>query len=307
MVGEPSGGASRNSRHVTVRKSTTGRGLDDRARLAAALRAARHSAGLSGELAGRAAGAGQSKISKIERGALLPSAKDVEALSRAYGLPAADRRELIALAEGLREEQTSRVVLSRRVGELQHRIGELEHSATVIRSFQPTMVIGLFQTPSYATTVFAQPDSSQLDEEQVDDAVTARLGRQSVLDAGNKQIHAVMTEGALRWHAGSPQIMAEQLDQLERLAEHPAVDLGIIPWTQPVRFFPRHGFHIYDTDAVAFGTETAFALVTGRADVDTYLELFEQLTTTAVHSAHAVEHLRRIAADYRVLANQKVD
>jgi len=307
MVGQPSGGASRNSRHVTVRKSATGRGLDDRARLAGALRVARHSAGLSGELAGRAAGAGQSKISKIERGALLPSVQDVDALSRAYGLPAAERRKLVALAEGLREEQTSRVVLSRRVGELQHRIGELEHSATMIRSFQPTMVIGLFQTSDYATTVFAQPDSAQLDEAQVEDAVTERLARQSFLDAGGKRVHAVMTEGALRWHAGSAQIMAEQLDHLERLSNHSAVDLGIIPWTQPVHFFPRHGFHIYDTDAVAFGTETAFALVTGRADVDTYLELFEQLAATAVHSTQAGEHLRRIAADYRALTEQKAD
>lgn len=287
---------------MTAREASAGgRGLDDRSRLAAALRQARHNAGLSGEKAGRAAGAGQSKISKIERGALLPSGDDVDALARAYRLPAAQRRELVALAQGLREEQNRRVVLSRRVGELQHRIGELERSARVIRSFQSTMVIGLFQTPAYAKTVFAQPDSAQLDHDQVDEAVNERVARQSVLSTPGKQIRAVMTEGALRWHAGSAQIMAEQLDRLEGLISHPGLQLGIIPWTQPVHFFPLHGFHIYDADAVSFGTETAFAIVTGRADVDTYVELFEALEQTAVYGDQALDHLRRIGTDYRSL------
>jgi transcriptional regulator with XRE-family HTH domain len=277
-----------------------GRGLDDRARLAVALRQARHSAGLSGEKAGRAAGAGQSKISKIERGTLLPSVEDVEALGRAYGLTADDLRDLTALARGLRQEQTSRVVLSRRVGQLQHRIGELERSAMVIRSFQPAMVIGLFQTPSYATAVFAQPDSAKLDE-QVEDAVAERMARRSVLDDPGRKVRAVMSEGALRWHAGSPEIMADQIEQLEAVVHLPAVQLGIIPWTRPVRFFPRHGFHIYDADAVAFGTETAFAIITGRADVQAYIELFDSLEACAVFGDEALNHLRRIGAEYRAL------
>lgn len=252
-------------------------------------------------MAGRAAGAGQSKISKIERGALLPSVDDVEALTRAYGVPAKERRQLIALARGLREEQHSRVVLSRRVGELQTRIGELERNSRVIRSFQSAMVIGLFQTPAYATTVFAQPDSDQLDTDQVEDAVTERVARQSVLDDSEKQVRAVMTEGALRWQAGSAQLMADQTSRLTELVDLPTVQLGIIPWTQPVKLFPRHGFHIYDTDAVSFGTETAFAIVTGRADVDAYLELFEAIEESASYGDQAKEHLRRIEADYRSL------
>jgi hypothetical protein len=254
-------------------------------------------------MAGRAAGSGQSKISKIERGALLPSVDDVEALTRAYGLGETERHELIALARGLREEQHSRVVLSRRVGELQTRIGELERTAQVIRSFQSTMVIGLFQTSAYATTVFAQPDSAQLDSDQVEEAVTERVARQSVLDDPNKQVRAVMTEGALRWQAGSPQIMADQISRLIEVVDLPTVQLGIIPWTQPVSFFPRHGFHIYDTDAVSFGTETAFAIVTGRADVDAYLELFEALEQSASYGEEAKQHLDRIEADYRSLAD----
>ena len=44
---------------------------------------------------------GQSKVSKIERGFLLPSAEDVTSLFRVYGVPADDRAALLALAAGL--------------------------------------------------------------------------------------------------------------------------------------------------------------------------------------------------------------
>jgi hypothetical protein len=112
-----------------------------------------------------------------------------------------------------------------------------------------------------------------------------------------------MTEGALRWQAGSPQIMGDQISRLVEVVDLPTVQLGIIPWTQPVSFLRRHGFHIYDTDAVSFGTETAFAIVTGRADVDAYLELFEALQQSASYGEEAKQHLDRIEADYRSLAD----
>lgn len=278
-----------------------GRGLDDRARLAAAFRQARRDVGLTGAQAAQLIGSGQSKISKIERGALLPSVEDVRALSRAYGLRADVRGELIALAEGLRDEQRSRLVLSRRVGELQHRIGELERSAGVIRSFQPTMVIGTFQTSGYARAVFAQPDSQQLADDEVQEAVAGRMGRQEITLAVGKEIRAVMTEGALLWHAGSSQVMAEQVEHLSSVLDLPGLRLGVIPWTRPVNFFPRHGFHIYDEDVVSFGTETAFATLTSRADVTQYLELFAALEESAAYGDEAREHLDRISGNYRKL------
>ncbi len=279
----------------------TGRGLDDRARLAAAFKQARRDAGLSGAQTARLIGSGQSKISKIERGALLPSVEDVRALSSAYHLDAGVRDELVALTLGLREEQRSRLVLSRRVGELQHRIGELERSATHIRSFQPMMVIGTFQTPAYAQTIFAQPDSQQLSDGEVEDAVAGRMKRQTILSDPAKHVHAVVTEGSLLWHAGSPQVMVEQLDHLTEISRLPNVRLGIIPWTRPVNFFPRHGFHIYDEDVVSFGTETAFATLTSPADVAQYVELFAALEASAAYDDDARENLTRIADRYRTL------
>jgi hypothetical protein len=244
----------------------------------------------------------QSKISKIERGFLLPSTDDVAALCGVYNVSVEDRDALVALTVGLREEASAKLILARGVAETQQRIGHLEVSASLIRSFQPAMVIGLLQTVPYMRCVFGTPDAHALSVEDVDEATQARTLRQRMLDDKSKQFVLIMTEGALRWQADSPTVMADQVRAIAQAAKQPNVHIGIIPWTTPVRFFPRHGFHLYDEDAVTVGTETATATITGPADIATYIELFHTLKRTASFGDAAQEHLTRIAADYEQLA-----
>jgi transcriptional regulator with XRE-family HTH domain len=278
-----------------------GRGPGDRARLSAALREARRRVGLAGVETGQRAGMSQSKISKIERGYLLPSVEDVAALCRVYGVTNQERDELLALVDGLRAESSSKVILARGVAEFQRRIGQLEASASLIRAYEPAMVIGLLQTPAYARCVFSVPDSQELSAEAVEDAVAARAGRQLALDDESTKFVLIMSEGALRWQACSAEVMAEQVDAIGA-ASRSNVAIGLIPWTTPVRFFPRHGFHLYDEDAAMVGTETATATMTGAADIATYVELFTALEGLALFGDAAREHLTRIANDYRQLA-----
>jgi len=246
----------------------------------------------------------QSKVSKIERGFLLPSVEDVTALCRTYKIRGVERRQLLAIAAGLREEASARVILSRGVAEMQRRIGQLETSAALVRGFQPVMIDGLLQTEAYMRLVFGIPDSRELSSEEVDEAVAARAARQRVLQDESKRFLLIMTEGALRWHAGSPTLMVEQVEAIVAATKLPHVAVGLIPWTTPVRFFPRHGFHIFDEDAVIVGTETATATMTGSADVATYVELFAALEASAAFGDDARDHLARIADDYRRLTHK---
>jgi transcriptional regulator with XRE-family HTH domain len=271
----------------------------DRSRLAQALRDARQRVGLSGVEAGRRAGLSQSKVSKIERQELLPSIDDVQVLCRVYEIHGEERDDLMALVAGLRQQQSSRVTLARRVPEIQRRIGQLEASASLIRSFQPAMVIGLLQTVAYMRCVFGTPDSQALSGEEIDGAVAEREARQRVLSDPEKQFVLIMSEGALRWQACSPAVMAEQADAIAEVSL-PNVRIGIIPWTVPVDVFPTHGFHLYDDDAVVMGTATsALATMTAAADIATYAELFSMLEALAVFGGEAREHLARIADEYR--------
>jgi transcriptional regulator with XRE-family HTH domain len=257
---------------------------------------------MSGTEAGRRAGMGQSKVSKIERGALLPSVADVESLCRAYGVHEETRDELLGLISGLREEAKARIVLARGASAMQHRIGQLEESATLFRSFQPTMVIGLLQTPAYMQVVF----SRRVEPVEAVKTAAARESRQRVLSNPEKQFVMVMTEGALRWQAGSPEIMVEQTEAVIEVSKSlPNVRIGIIPWTTPVRVFPMHGFHIYDEDAVGFGSAMAAATVTSASDIATFVELFRAIEDVAVFGDEALTHFERIAADYRHLAGDE--
>lgn len=246
----------------------------------------------------------QSKVSKIERGFLLPSTRDVTALCEVYELDARERKELLALVSGLREEASAKVILARNVAEMQRRIEQLERSATRILSFQPTMVIGLLQTPAYQRLVFGVRDAHALPEEEVDEAVAARSQRQTVLDDPSKRLTLIMTEGALRWQAGSPAVMRDQIDAIAAAIARPNVRVGLIPWTTPIQLFPRHGFHIYDDDAVIAATETATATLTGPTDIAAYKQLFTALEAAATFDDDARAHLDRISAAYAELASR---
>jgi transcriptional regulator with XRE-family HTH domain len=275
---------------------------DVQARLAAQLKELRLAAGLGGIEAGRRAQPpmSQSKLSKLERQLLRPSPADVAALCDVYGAAAGQREEMIGLAESLRTDviEPSRITLSRGAQYIQQRIRRLEESVTLLRSFQPTMVIGLLQTPAYASVVFGAAVSG----EDVDQAVAARVERQVQMRDRVPRAVLIMTEGALRWPGCGPQAMAEQIDAIIAATELPNVDLGIIPFSAPAAgIFPRHGFHLYDSDAVIVGTESGMATITDADDIGRYERMFGRLQEIASTGGAARDALARIAADYRNL------
>ena len=275
---------------------------DVQARLAAQLRELRIASGLSGTEAGTRAGISQSKISKLERGVLRPSPDDVRTLAGVYGAAGSQRDEMVRLAEtgktGIIEP--ARVTLSRGAHYQQQRIRRLEESATLLRSYQPTMVIGLVQTPAYATLVFT---GGGLVGPEVEQAVAARIERQAQLRDRVPRAVLIMTEGALRWQAGSPQVMVEQIEAIITATELPNVEIGIIPFTAAATFFPRHGWHLYDSDAVIIGTETGVATITDIDDIARYERMFARLEEIASTGEDARAVLDRIGADYRRLVD----
>lgn len=55
-----------------------------------------------------------------------------------------------------------------------------------------------------------------------------------------------MWEGALRALVCSPAVLSAQLDRLASLTGLDTVDLGIVPFTAPLKIHPANGFWIYD-------------------------------------------------------------
>jgi transcriptional regulator with XRE-family HTH domain len=267
--------------------------------LSSTLRDLRKRADLSGrEVAGHL-GTSQRRISNIETGRFIPRPDEVRELAALYRAPAPLRRQLGQAVADLRDEPVkARVVMSRGAWHMQERIARVETSSARIRSFHCAVVIGLVQTEAYARAVFS--DGGDIVGEDLDRCIAERLDRQAILASG-RDITLIMTEGALRWQAGDPSVMAEQLNHIAQVSDRPDIRVGIIPWTKPVGVFPLHGFSIYDSRAVMVGTRVATAFLTDSADVAEHEKLFGELEALADWDEAAREHLSRIAADYRSL------
>jgi transcriptional regulator with XRE-family HTH domain len=267
-------------------------------RLSATLKQLRKRAGLSEAQAALRAGLSQSTVSRFEAGSRAPTEAAVRALCKAYGAPAETRRELLAIAKDLRPDSTlTRTVLQRHGSPaMQARIGRIENDSDRVRYFGPTFVIGLLQTHDYMRALLSRRYSGR----ELDAMVAARLARQQVLDT-DRDLHLLMTEGALRWHIGSPQVMAGQAAHLAEMVGLPRLRLGIVPWTQPADCPVIHAFQIYDDRAVMVTTETATALITDPRDIADYVTRFEIYTEFASYGDAAREVFERVAGEYRNL------
>jgi transcriptional regulator with XRE-family HTH domain len=269
----------------------------ERERLSTMLRQLRGVAALGSREAARKAGFSQSKLSKIENGMLLPSEADVVALCRAYRAPAVHRREVVALVGMLRNEiESARVILQRGAYRKQQEIGHIEAETVHFREFQPTYVLGLFQTSDYMRRVFAGPS-----QEATERAVQARLARQALLRQTTKRFHVIMLEAALRWRVGPPSVMIAQLDHIAEIARLPNVRMGLISWTTEASVFPGHAFHLYDDRLVIVGTLSATATIRDPKDVALYIDLFEKLDAIAAYADAAHQVLQRVRHDYTQL------
>lgn len=268
-----------------------------RPELAATLRRLRHDAGLSGIEAARRAGLSQSTVSRLETGRRAPTVKEVTALCKAYRAPAEVRAALQTTARDLQEGTTSARIVLQRPREMQERIGRIEQSSALIRGFQPAMVIGLVQTFDYARAMM----SGRVSGQPLHQLTQSRQERQAILDT-DRRFTLLHAEGALRWHIGSPVIMAGQLDHLAELTGRPNLRLGVIPWDRPLTMHARHAFHLYDTHTAIVGTESGTAFITDPAEVAAYDRRFAELEHVAVFGDEAARVFQRVADDYRDLA-----
>lgn len=240
----------------------------------------------------------QPKISRFETARQVPTTEEVSTLCQVYGAPPEVRDRLLELAADLTGGTIrARAVLSHGARYMQQRVGRIEQASELVRSFTPTIVDGLLQAPDYVRAM----GSRRLTGDDLESFVASRAARQQILDT-DRQFQSIITEGALRWHMGSPQIMAAQLEHLIEASHRPNLRLGIIPWTTPVHSPALHCFTIFDDRAVIVGTETATAIITDPADIADYEQRHTLYSEFTIIGNPARAALARLAAEYRGLA-----
>jgi transcriptional regulator with XRE-family HTH domain len=109
-----------------------------------------------------------------------------------------------------------------------------EAAARLIRTFEHSLVPGLFQTRAYAQTITeTYPETTAEDAKE---RVDGRMGRQAILfreDPPPPRVHAILDEQVLHRNVGGPAVMAEQLEHLVELAMMPRISIQVIPADRP--------------------------------------------------------------------------
>ncbi|MGH3247677.1 MAG: helix-turn-helix domain-containing protein, partial [Trebonia sp.] len=109
-----------------------------------------------------------------------------------------------------------------------------EAAARLIKTFEHSLMPGLFQTGAYAEAITeTYPETTaEVAKERVD----GRMDRQAILfreDPPPPRVHAILDEQVLYRNVGGPLVMAEQMGHLVELAMMPRISIQVIPADRP--------------------------------------------------------------------------
>jgi transcriptional regulator with XRE-family HTH domain len=263
------------------------------------LRQLREEAGITTERAAAVIRGSHSKISRMEHGRVGFKERDIADLLTLYGVTVGDEREaLLKLARGSSLPgwwQSYSDILPHWV---EPYFG-LEAAASFIREYELQFVPGLLQTEAYARAVIRLGTS--VNEDEINRRAQARVSRQEILRrAAPPKIWAVMDESALHRMIGGPEVMREQLRHLLDMCDHPAVTVQILPFSAGAHRAMGGAFTILrynepDLRDVVFIEQLTSALYLDKqAEVDSYLEVIEEVCLQAEPSARTPDILKSV-------------
>jgi transcriptional regulator with XRE-family HTH domain len=168
--------------------------------------------GYSCAYVGEVAGAARQTVSHWESGYRKPDERQAELLDDLYGTG----------------ELLSTILYWAQAGHEANWYQEqvaLEAIASEIRIYESGLVPGLFQSESYARTLFTLGGSTDVEKDLQD-----RMARKAVLKRPDPpRIWALLDENVVDRVVGSGEVMSEQLDYLIELSHLPNVVINVIP------------------------------------------------------------------------------
>ena len=259
------------------------------------LRELRRHAGLTGTQLAESLSWPQSKVSKLETARQTPSAEDIRAWTRATGGDSQTDELLTALQTLEAQHAEWQRILNPGLQPHQNKLSELDAKTRLFRVFEATVIPGLLQTAEYASTRLAQGVILYNANNDINEAVQARMKRQELLYRESKRFHFVITEAALRLRLSSSNVMLAQLDRLISLSTLPNVQLGIISADTQYVIGPWHGFWLRDNERVLVETFSAELNLVQAPEIALYSKIFEQFAAVASYGRSARGIITRAA------------
>ncbi|MFD0153516.1 helix-turn-helix domain-containing protein [Streptomyces sp. NPDC055721] len=185
-----------------------------------------------------------SKVSKLENAKQTATPDDLRAWADATGRPDV-YPELVARLAGFESQIRSwRRALANGFKPMHEGLTAEINRTSEIWVWEEAVVPGLMQTPEYARHVIQRYAELLGVTKGVEDAVRARARRQEWLYRPGHKLRVLVWEAALRSQICPPSVLVCQLDRLTGMIGMDTVELGIVPFTAPVKIVPANGFWI---------------------------------------------------------------
>ncbi len=270
-----------------------------RRELGALLRALRTAQGLTVEQAAEQLMVSASKLSRMETGHGIATARDIRDLCGLYGVTdQAERDRMMKLAaEGRRRAWWQSYDLSYEIY-----VG-LEAEAVAISAFQSSAVHGLLQTAAYARAGHegAMP---RLSPERIEMQIEAKLTRQEILArASPPRFAVVLDEAALHRMVGGRQVMAAQLARILDVSAMPNAEVQVLPFDRGAHPALESNFTILglpdQTPDIVFVEGLIGSTYLERAeDLKRYREIFRKLQSIALSPQDTAGLIAKCMRDY---------
>lgn len=271
--------------------------------LGSELRQARTLAGLSGRDLASKIQLSQSKVSRIESGAALPTLPEVLSWADAVQMSDERRSVVLALTEAAHTSiQRWTPDLRTRSG-TQRQIEQTERAARRIATFQSSVIPGLLQTAEYSRRIFEMLHEPPHDLDHLATVVAARVERQQSLYDVGRQFEFLITEAALRWRPGTASLLAAQLDRVSTLSTLSNVDIGVLPLDATPEVPYTHAFTMYELTGDEIGELVDVEVIHGSLqlfdgdDIDAYRRRWAKLRRVAVYGGEARALLHHLIAE----------
>jgi transcriptional regulator with XRE-family HTH domain len=274
--------------------------------LAFELRGRREALGLAQRDVGRECGWSGVKVSYIENAQQNVADDDLAKLLPLYGVDEGARRDFYAAAATAREKgwwerKYDDDVVAPYLADF---IG-LEQGASLIRTFDPTIVPGLLQTQGYVEAVL-EADVVRRTPRLVRQITEVRQARQDVLTRtdGAVEFVAVVDESILHRVVGGPRVMADQLQFILSLTDRPNVKFHVFPFERGVRGLMGAAYRVLhfsqsEPPVVFMETQEGAQWIEDRSAVDLHDLAFEELLDSALTEGETRSLIRSSAAGYR--------
>jgi transcriptional regulator with XRE-family HTH domain len=247
------------------------------------LRGLRKDAGFTGRALADAIDWHFTRISKIENAVQAPSDLDIRVWCAACG--AEDQAaDLIAQARTIQSMYMEFRHRTRSgMKQLMLSAQPLYEQTNRFRIYEHNAIPGILQTPDYVRAMLEFWFRFLEIQNDIDDAVSARMARETVLYQNSKTFAIVLEEAALYTRFGGADTMTGQLDRLLTAASLPNVSLGIVPRTVDREVIGTAGFWIFDDKLVKLETPTASIEVSQPQEIALYARMFDTLRKPAVY------------------------